>query len=152
MLDHFGLPAALQWYLQEFEKRTGIVCNVDIDQNISVKNKDFALVVFRIVQEATTNILRHAAARNVTVTLTRKGLGLSLKVEDNGRGILEEDVSNPRSLGLIGIQERVRFWNGRVQFQGKPGRGTIMTIWMPIGRQKRNVSIKGFKYREECRS
>ncbi len=149
MLDHFGLPAALQWYLQEFEKRTGIACSAEIDQNISVKNKDLALVVFRIVQEATTNILRHAAARNVTVTLNKKGSGLSLKVEDDGKGILEEEVSNPRSLGLIGIQERVRFRDGRVQFQGIPGRGTTMTIWMPIGRHKRNASEKGFETREE---
>ncbi|MCX5811985.1 MAG: PAS domain S-box protein [Proteobacteria bacterium] len=149
MLDHFGLPATLQWYLQDFEKRTGITCSAEIDQNISVKDKDLALVVFRIVQEAMTNILRHAAARNVTVTLNKKGPGLALKVEDDGKGISEEEVSNPRSLGIIGIQERIRFWDGRVQFQGRPGRGTTMIIWIPIGRHKRNASAKGFETREE---
>lgn len=98
-------------------------------------------MVFRIVQEAMTNILRHAAARKVTVTLNKKTAGLGLKVEDDGRGISEEDeVSNPTSLGLIGIQERVRFWDGRVQFQGRPGRGTTMTIWIYWSSPSRGTS------------
>ena len=75
-----------------------------------------------------------------------------LKVKDDGKGISEEEVSDPRSLGVIGIQERVRFWGGRLQFQGKPGRGTTMTIWMPVGRRKRNFSPKGFEIREADKS
>jgi PAS domain S-box-containing protein len=149
MLDHFGLPAALQWYLQDFEKRTGITCGAEIDPDISLEDKELALMVFRVVQEATTNILRHAAARNVTVALKSKGSGLALKVEDDGKGISEEEVSNPRSLGIIGIQERVRFWDGQVHFQGEPGRGTTMTIWMPIGRRKRNTYPRGFETQGE---
>jgi PAS domain S-box-containing protein len=149
MLDHFGLPAALQWYLQDFEKRTGIACAAKIDPGISLRNKELALMVFRIVQEAMTNILRHAAAKNVTVTLKKKVAGLALRVEDDGRGISREEVSNPRSLGLIGIQERVRFWDGRVQFQGRPGRGTTMTIWMPTGGRKRSPPTNGPDAREE---
>lgn len=152
MLDHFGLPAALQWYLQEFEKRTSITCGAEIDLDISLQDKGLALMIFRIVQEATTNILRHAEARNVMVTLKKKGPGLVLKVKDDGKGISEEEVSDPRSLGVIGIQERVRFWGGRLQFQGKPGRGTTMTIWMPVGRRKRNFSPKGFEIREADKS
>jgi PAS domain S-box-containing protein len=147
MLDHFGLPAALQWYLQDFEKRTGITCGTGIDSDISLQDKGLALMVFRIVQEAMTNVLRHAAARNITVTLKKKGPGLVLKVEDDGKGISKEEVSNPRSLGIIGIQERVRFWDGRLQFMGRPGSGTIMTVWIPIGRHKRISSRKSFKIR-----
>lgn len=143
MLDHFGLPAALQWYLQDFEKRSGITCDAEIDPDISLRDKELALMVFRIVQEATTNILRHAGARNVTVVLNKEGPGLVLKVEDDGKGISEEEISNPRSLGLLGIQERVRFWDGRVQFRGKPERGTTMTIWMPISRRKGKASPNG---------
>jgi PAS domain S-box-containing protein len=148
MLDHFGLPAALQWYLQDFEKRTGITCVAEIDQDISLQEKGLALMVFRIAQEATTNILRHAEAGNVEVTLKKEGSVLLLKVEDDGKGISEEEISNPRSLGIIGIQERVRFWNGRLQFQGRPGRGTIMTIWMPIDRHKPNIFTKDFEIQE----
>jgi two-component system, NarL family, sensor histidine kinase UhpB len=101
-LDHFGLPAAVQWYAQEFSKRTGVACNCEIDPDVSLRDKEFGLMLFRILQEAMTNVIRHALARNVKVLLKKEGSVLILKVEDDGKGIYEGEISDPRSLGIIG--------------------------------------------------
>jgi PAS domain S-box-containing protein len=147
VLDHFGLPAAVEWYLQDFEKRTGIACSAVIDPSFPAPDKGLALMLFRILQEAMTNILRHAAAGKVKVSLKKEARYFVLRVDDDGKGISKEDAANPRSFGIIGIQERVRFWGGKSLFKGRPGKGTTMTVLIPVAPQRqrssRNISGEG---------
>jgi PAS domain S-box-containing protein len=136
ILEHFGLPAAIEWFVKDFQRRTGIRCVVKMDAAIPATDKGLSLVLFRILQESLTNILRHAEATRVTVSLKKEAHNLLLKVTDNGKGISKEQVVSPRSLGIIGIQERVRFWGGQSAFKGIPNKGTIMIISIPLDQSK----------------
>jgi PAS domain S-box-containing protein len=136
ILEHFGLPAAIEWFLKDFQRRTGIRCVVKMDSAIPATEKGLSLVLFRILQESLTNILRHAQATRVTVSLKKEAQNLLLKVTDNGKGISKEQVVSPRSLGIIGIQERVRFWDGQSSFKGIPNKGTTMIISIPLDQSK----------------
>jgi PAS domain S-box-containing protein len=131
MLDHLGLPVAMDWQCQEFQKRTGIQCTVDVEPEDMEPNKDVSITVFRILQETLTNVAKHSKASRVHVSL--KGLedDLELVVTDNGRGIREEDLHKPKSFGLLGIRERVDFRGGEVKIAGKKGKGTTVTVRMP---------------------
>jgi PAS domain S-box-containing protein len=140
VFDDFGLNAAIRWYLRDFQERTGIRCSVRIDEEIPDHDKELDLVILRIFQEAITNVLRHAEATQVQVTLVRHSKNLVLRIQDNGKGISSEQTANPLSLGVLGIRERVRFWGGKSLFTGSPGRGTTMTVSIPIIRKK--VSLK----------
>ncbi len=136
ILEHFGLPAAIEWHLEDFQKRTGICCTTEIDPEISKIEKELATILFRIFQEAMTNILRHAGATTVNVVLKNEAHHLVLQVIDNGRGVSKEEISSPRSFGIIGIRERVRFWGGQSAFVGIPNRGTTVTISIPLDQSK----------------
>jgi PAS domain S-box-containing protein len=146
VFDDFGLLTAIKWHLREFEKRTGISCVAIMDEKIPTHEKGLALVVLRIYQEAMTNILRHAAATKVQVTLRSHAKNLVLRVKDNGKGIKRQQIEAPLSLGILGIRERVRFWGGKSFFTGSPGKGTTMTVSIPIARRK--VSLKHRQKRE----
>ncbi|MBN1847131.1 MAG: PAS domain S-box protein [Deltaproteobacteria bacterium] len=137
ILEDFGLPAAIEWYLEEYQKRTGIHCNAKIDSVFPIQENGFALMLFRILQEAMTNILRHTGATRVNVNLKNDQGTLMLKVKDNGRGITKSQVEDPRSFGITGIRERVRFWGGQSEFIGIPNKGTTMTVSIPIDQKQR---------------
>ncbi len=132
ILDHFGLPAAVEWYLKDFERRTGVRCQALLGADDLSLDKRLAFVLFRILQEAMTNILRHSGATTVMVQLGKTGSDLVLTVSDNGKGITRKDINNPRSFGLIGIRERVRFWGGASKYTGIPKKGTTLTISVPF--------------------
>jgi PAS domain S-box-containing protein len=134
ILGHFGLTAAIRWYLEEFEKRTGIHCRSKIDSEFPMLDKESDTLLFRIFQEVMTNVLRHANATTVSVILRCDKKNLMLKIKDNGRGILKEETMHHRSFGIIGIRERVRFRGGRSDFLGAPNKGTIVTVWLPLNR------------------
>jgi len=136
VFDDFGLTAAIRWYLRDFQERTGILCRVKIDEEIPDHDKELDLVILRIFQESMTNVLRHAEATHVQVALMRRSRNLVLRIQDNGKGISPEQTVNPLSLGILGIRERVRFWGGKSLFTGSPGRGTTMTVSIPIIRKK----------------
>jgi len=136
VFDDFGLTAAIKWYLREFQKRTGISCSAEIDEEIPDHDKELDLVILRIFQEALTNTLRHAEATRVEVTLKSRSKKLELRIHDNGKGISAEQITNPLSLGILGIHERVRFRGGQSLFTGSPDNGTTMTVSIPIIRRK----------------
>src|SRR5205823_4443219 len=104
ILDEFGLAAALEWQGQEFQKRTGIRCAVAV--NDKGLNRDFCSAMFRIVQEALTNVARHAGATAVEIVLEQGTDGLTLFIEDNGGGMNDQSVSSRQSFGLLGMRER----------------------------------------------
>jgi signal transduction histidine kinase len=93
---------------------------------------------FRIFQEALTNIVRHAVATEVNVTLTRKSGELILRIRDNGRGISEEEVQNTKSFGMLGMRERARLLGGGVRVRGRPGQGTVVSVHIPQPRIRPN--------------
>lgn len=133
ILDSLGLVAALEWQANEFYSRTGIPCNVVAAVDDSQLQPQFATVFFRIYQETLTNIIRHAKATQVDVRLAEEGGALVLTVKDNGRGISEEEIANTRSIGLVGMRERAMLIGGEITLQGSPGKGTMVTLRVPLG-------------------
>jgi len=132
VLMHFGLSAAIEWYLEDFQKRTGLKSRSYIDVDIPVGETELSLVLFRIMQEAMTNILRHAQATEADIVLAVRGEDVVLTIRDNGKGITRDQLTKPQSFGIIGIRERVRFWGGTSTFEGEPARGTTVTISIPF--------------------
>jgi len=132
ILDDFGLAAAITWQIDEFHKRSGIAARMEPTDFEPALPKDLATALFRIFQETLTNIIRHAQADQVAVRLTPENGDLVLQIRDNGRGITPAEIENPRSFGLIGIRERLYPWNGSVLFEGQPGKGTQVTIRLPM--------------------
>jgi signal transduction histidine kinase len=132
VLDELGLEAATEWYVREFEKRTGIACRIRSNLGAASVDSERATAVFRILQEALTNVARHAGATRVQVQLTADPKQLLLEVRDNGGGIVEDRVADSRSLGLVGMRERARFLSGDVSIRGDPNHGTLVTVAIPL--------------------
>jgi signal transduction histidine kinase len=133
ILDELGVVAAIDWLAKDFRKRTGIECKVAIKEVDNVSDKACATAIFRIIQEALTNVMRHAAASRVDVIIEKQGDALTIEVRDNGIGILEERITDSKSLGLIGMRERVRLVGGKIAIGGKPGEGTSVMVILPLG-------------------
>jgi PAS domain S-box-containing protein len=131
-LDNLGLVTALEGLAREFQARTGVRCEVVAEVEELELPSDVATTVFRICQEALTNVARHAEARSVVITIQRSGSGLVLTVEDDGKGIREEQISASNSLGLLGMQERAFKHGGKVLVSGAPEQGTVVTLAVPL--------------------
>ena len=132
LLDDLGLAAAIEWQAEEFQQRTGIRCNITIEPKDITFDKDRNTAIFRILQETLTNVARHAEASGVKVSLKQRDGQIELKVRDNGKGITEEQISNPKSFGLIGIRERVKIFGGSNMMKGIANKGTVMTVKIPL--------------------
>lgn len=134
LLDHVGLFAAIEWHAKEFTRKTNIPCKVKIGNRKVKLSQEISITIFRIFQESLTNIMRHAEATEVGVSLTIKSGLLFLEIHDNGVGITESQKHHSKSFGLLGIQERVRTLNGEYNIQGIPKKGTTLSISIPLGR------------------
>lgn len=132
VLDDLGLIAAIEWQARQFESRSGIICNIDSLVDDLQLNREQSTAIFRILQEALTNILRHAQASQVNILVEELDEELVLEVRDNGRGITEDQIAGSHSLGLIGMRERVHLLGGRIEITGSAGRGTVLTLRAPI--------------------
>ncbi len=132
LLDDLGLAAAIEWQAEEFQQRTGIRCKITIEPKDITFDKDRNTAIFRILQETLTNVARHAEASEVKVSLKQRDGQIELKVRDNGKGITEEQISNPKSFGLIGIRERVKIFGGNNMMKGIADKGTVMTVKIPL--------------------
>ena len=131
MLDELGLSAAIEWQVQQFQKRSGLDCRFAADGDIRA-DAARSTALYRIVQESLTNVLRHAAARRVEVALTQGEAELRLTVRDDGRGIEDEQLRQQMSLGLRGMRERVETFGGGFEVRGIPGKGTVVTATVPL--------------------
>ncbi|RJQ83912.1 MAG: PAS domain S-box protein [Desulfobacteraceae bacterium] len=129
VLEELGLSAAVEWLAKDIQKRTGIIIEVDCEEIYLIP--DQATTVFRIVQEALTNICRHARATEAVIFLFAEDNMLRLEISDNGIGISENMISM-YSLGLMGMRERAILWNGSIKIKGRPGRGTNISAIIPI--------------------
>jgi len=128
ILDDLGIAEAIKWQAKEFKTRTGIACEFINDLNDFEPDLERSTTVFRVFQETLTNIVRHAGAKKVYVTLSQSSECIALQVRDDGCGISPEQVSDMRSLGLLGMRERAMVWGGNVQIHGVPNGGTTVTI------------------------
>ena len=138
VLDDFGLVAAIEWQADEFRKLIGIRIKISPRPKDIVLDRDRSTALFRIFQELLTNVARHANATKVKVSLVEKAGKIVLKVSDNGKGITNEQISDSKAFGLIGIKERVRFWQGEFKISGAPGKGTTATVSVPLVNKEKN--------------
>ncbi len=132
LLDDLGLITALDWQAHEFSKHTGLLCQLNVPQNELKLDTSLNTTLFRIFQETLTNVARHALASRIDVNLQVQEQTLIRSVRDNGRGITESELNDPSSLGLLGLRERVAQWNGDLSIRGQAGKGTTVTVQIPI--------------------
>ncbi len=132
VLDDLGLFAAIEYEAQMFEERTGIECELSVPENPPAVEKAAATAIYRMVQEALTNVARHSNAGRVELRVRERSGQLLVEIRDDGRGITAEELSHPSSLGLAGIRERAEILGGTTRFKGVPGRGTIVSIILPM--------------------
>jgi len=131
VLDHLGLTAAVCWQAEEFQRRTDIICDVNIYPEEIALDTERTLTLFRILQEALTNVARHAKATQVNISLRKEGGKVSLTVEDNGCGIDEGYLDKPDSFGLLGIKERAYLWGGEFYISKREQGGTMVRVSLP---------------------
>jgi two-component system sensor histidine kinase UhpB len=131
ILDDLGLVTAMEWYISEFEQRTGVSCKLNLE-NIEFSDDKMNLTLYRILQEALTNVSRHADADNVAVSFYRIDDYIKLEISDDGKGFAEEAIYSFKSLGFIGIRERLKKHNGNLEIQSRQSEGTRLSITLPF--------------------
>jgi PAS domain S-box-containing protein len=141
VLDDLGLVAAIEWQGQQFQSRTGIVCVCDCSLEKVELNEEQSTAVFRILQEALTNVLRHSHATKVDIKINKEKGYFVLSVSDNGKGITESVKSEQQSLGILGMRERAHLIGGKIGIKGVEGEGTVVTVRVPISGQDRVLKM-----------
>ena len=131
ILDQLGLPAALEWLAQDFSRRTSIQCEATIGATNDAINGELGTALFRIVQEALTNVLRHAGATRVDIALGMKSGCVTLEINDDGTGITEAGTVGPGSLGILGMRERAAALGGVLEVVPRQEGGTRVAAWFP---------------------
>lgn len=130
-LDDLGIFEAIQWQVLEFEKRNKIACQLHLPKELPELTKELSIALFRIVQEGLTNVARHAFADLVQIYLDFRDHVLFLEILDNGKGIEEEKIRSSKSLGIIGLRERVQLLQGQFFIGKAKGGGTKVSIMIP---------------------
>lgn len=131
-LDHLGLAEAIRWEAAAFRSRSGLRCHVVAEKDQPALTSDQQTALFRIFQEALTNVVRHAHASAVRVHLTEERGAFELRVSDNGRGITQEEMAATGSIGLLGMRERAAQAGAALEIAGLPGKGTAVTVRVPL--------------------
>jgi PAS domain S-box-containing protein len=132
VLDDLGLGAAAEWLVQNLAQRAGLACDLHVDPSCAQLGEPYASALFRVMQEALTNVARHARAGRVAVRLQRSGEVAVLSVADDGVGMDREARVKPRSFGLRGISERVFLLGGETSITSAPGEGTTLIARIPL--------------------
>ena len=136
MLDHLGLEATLHAYIKEFKSRT----KLDVAYDISMLNKrlpiDIEITLYRIIQEALTNIVKHSSANKIGIDIKEQNERINILIQDNGQGFSVDKAFNPEtrgiSFGIIGMQERVKNLGGDFEISSEKGKGTKLSLYVPI--------------------
>jgi len=131
VLDARGLTAAIEWQLQEIQQRTDLTSTLQKPTQALTLDQARATSIFRIFQEAVTNIVRHAEASHIDVRLVQHANAVLLEVVDNGKGVSRRQITDRNSLGILGMRERARLWGGYVTINSTLDVGTTVTIWIP---------------------
>jgi len=132
VLDQLGLIAAVEWELQQFQRRSALRCEIILPDGEIPLDRERSTAVFRIFQEALTNVALHAHASQVTINVKKENESLILEIEDNGKGIQQSDILDVKSLGLLGMRERALAFGGELQISGAPRQGTLVRLRMPM--------------------
>lgn len=127
-----GLVSAIEWLRSEFEKHSGVACQLELDEPPASLEESRAILVYRIVQESLTNIARYAQASEVHISLKLDSQQLVLKVRDNGKGFVMHDARSRKTFGLLGMQERAITLGGALEVESTPGQGTCICVTAPI--------------------
>src|SRR5205085_1098182 len=130
-LDDFGLAAALERLADTFAARTGITAAVEAAIGDARLPAEVETVLYRLVQEALTNVVKHAAAENVSIVLTRRDGGVGAVVEDDGRGFASDDVREG-ALGILGMRERLALLGGTLTVESSAAGGTALVAYVPL--------------------
>jgi signal transduction histidine kinase len=130
LLDDLGLSAAIEWYVSEFEKNSGIKCFIFFENEEFNLNPEINISIFRIIQESLTNVARHSRATKVDISYYETGNSFIFSIIDNGIGIKQEDLTGSHSFGIIGMKERIKYLHGDISFIGKDS-GTTITVTIP---------------------
>jgi signal transduction histidine kinase len=131
VLEHLGLMSAIRWEAAVFRRRTGIRCRVT-STNVEVVDRTAATIVYRILLEALTNVARHAHAGTVWITVKQRPGRIAMEVRDNGKGISDEALKNPATMGLLGMRERALAAGGEVRITRRPAGGTSVQVSLPL--------------------
>jgi len=137
ILDHLGLTPAIGWLAETLLRCQGIQCSILFSPEEIVLSKSSSTQIFRVIQESFTNILRHSGATEVKIELVEEGDGLRLGITDNGRGIAEEQLISPSSLGITGMRERVSLMNGTMLITRARDKGTEIAVTIPLEGKER---------------
>jgi signal transduction histidine kinase len=136
VLDKLGLVAAIEWEVKEFERRAGIRTRLQSNAEHVALDPGRATAVFRILQEALTNVVTHADATRITVGVREANGALAISVADNGRGIPREQIGSLDSLGLLGMRERTALLGGSIEVRGNRPRGTVVVMSIPLAERR----------------
>lgn len=132
LLDDLGLLAAMEWHLEEFERRSGIQTQLHLPETELPLPDSLKIGLFRIFQESLTNVARHSGAKKVFASLIQEDKQLILTIKDNGTGFEEKPTAEKRTLGLLGMKERTMMMGGIYSISGEKGEGTTVTVIVPI--------------------
>jgi two-component system sensor histidine kinase UhpB len=135
-LDHLGLAAAIELEGSAFARRTGLRCRTSGSLRTTGLTADQTTAVFRIVQEALTNVARHAGASAVRLIMRQTSENISVKIHDNGRGITDDELDDPSSIGVVGMRERAELIGAHLAITARPGKGTAVLIVVPLTRTR----------------
>jgi signal transduction histidine kinase len=138
MLDHLGPYAALQNYVKSFAERTGIKAVLESDARLDQLDNQQGTVLYRVAQESLTNVFKHARATRVRIRFSQLPSAVRMEVSDNGRAgvrAVPQNTNGRQSLGLIGMQERVRLVNGQFAIESTPRRGTTVRVEIPCAQK-----------------
>ena len=132
ILDVCGISDAILWQGEEFQNRTGLQVKCQFDPSEIQIDSERSTTIFRIFQEALTNVARYAEAKTIDVKLIKNDNNFILCICDDGKGITEDQITNTNSLGILGMRERALVWGGQVRIEGVPDVGTTVTIEIPL--------------------
>jgi signal transduction histidine kinase len=133
------LAAALEWHVTNHNKSSSAQCSLHIDLGDLSFSKEFNTAIYRITQEALTNISRHAEASKAWIDLLIEDDTLLLQIRDNGKGINPKQAVKSNSLGMFSMRERIRPWNGVFDLQGKPKQGSVLRVTFKLNHLKTAV-------------
>jgi signal transduction histidine kinase len=146
-LDHLGLAEAITWEAATFRARSGLRCHVSGGRARTRLTSKQQTALFRIFQEALTNIVRHAQASAVRVRLSEARSAFELRISDNGRGITSAEAADVKAIGLLGMRERAAQAGASLEISGVPGRGTAVIVTVPLPR----IAAKARRQRASAR-
>ncbi|MFC1522571.1 sensor histidine kinase [Elusimicrobiota bacterium] len=132
LLEHFGLSLSIKRHMKEFQEHSGIDCNIELRAGRFTLDQERSTGLFRILQGLLSNVMRHARATKVEVSLKHNSGVLALSVKDNGRGFKTGKEPALGAFGIESIRQRMRYWNGHLEIETAPGQGCAVTVSMPV--------------------